>query len=279
MSWLDSLTIDGTTIPAWRVLRGLGSPPPRQELRDRARRHGSVDYTEDYQPRLLELTNAVLKGDPANPGTIWDELDALKQAFALGTEHVVRFRRSGRAFDERVVVKVASELAADLSYETPGVVLWSVALLAADPRIYADVLTAASYSPSAASGGVVFPLTFPLTFVGSSSSVLTVHNGGTFKTPPVLTVTGPATTFSIVNETTGEEIVFQGFALAATDTLVIDVDAREVILDGTSRPDLIDASLTTWWELVPGDNQIRLHGSGFADAVTTLAVSYRDARI
>lgn len=278
MEWLESLSVDGVTIPAWRILRGLGSPPPRQDVRDRARRHGSVDRTRYYQARLLEITDAVLKGDPAD---VWTNLDELKGSFALGTDHIVRFRRKGMTVDERVTCKVAAELGADVNFETLGVILWSVALLAADPRIYSDVLTTARYSPTSAAGGVGLPLEFPLVFSGGTgSSTLTVTNNGNYETPPTFTVDGPATAgFSIVNESTGEEIVTQGITLAEGDSLVIDVDAREVTLAGTSRPDLVDASQTTWFELGAGNTLLRLHGSGFEEDVTALTVSFRDARI
>lgn len=279
--WLESLTIDGVTIPAWRKLAGLGSPPPRQDVRDRGQRHGSIDRTRFYQSRLIEVGEAVAVLDSTDPAATWAALDALKGAFALGSDHIVRFRRLGMAFDERVTCRVASELKADVDYERPGVLLWSVALLASDPRVYADAATVARYSPTVADGGVAFPLTFPLDFSASTStSLLTVTNSGNFETPPVFTVEGPANAgFSIVNESTGEQIATQGVALAAGDALTIDVGAREVTIAGTSRPDLISAASTTWFELGAGNSVLRLHGSGFEADVTTLTVTFRDARI
>jgi hypothetical protein len=279
MSWLESLTIDSTTIPAWRKLRGLGSPPPRQDVRDRSRRHGSVNRTTYYQPRLLEITDAVLKGDPAN---IWADLDALKGAFALGTDHIIRFRRKGAAADERMAVTVASEVQADVAFDVPGAILWSAAFMAADPRIYSDTLSIGSYQPSSGgAGGLSFPLEFPLTFSSSpDSALLQAQNGGNFWTPPVWTVHGPAVNPQIVNETTGDTIATIGLALLAGDTLTVDVAERAVLIGGTSRPDVIDASASTWGELAKGVNVIRLLGSGFDIASgTALAVAFRDARI
>lgn len=281
-SWLESLTIDGVTIPAWRKIAGLGSPPPRQDVRDRAQRHGSIDRSRFYQPRLLEIEAvAVIAGD--DPVAVWDALDALKGAFAVGSDHVIRFRRRGMPFDERLTGRVAAELKADVNYATPGVLEWSIALLCADPRMYADVATTARYSPTTSDGGVVFPLAFPLAFsggAGTDGSVMTVTNAGNFPTPATYTVEGPALAgFSIVNESTGEAIVTTGLALAAGDSLVIDVDARDVTVAGTSRPDLIDAAQTTWFELGAGNTLLRLHGSGFSEDVTALTATFRDARI
>lgn len=282
-TWLEYLTIDGVTIPGWRTIAGLGSPPPRQDVRDKAQRHGSIDRTRFYQPRLVEVSGVlVLQG--SDPATFWAEVDAFKGAFALGSEHVVRFRRLGMPFDERLTCRVAAELKADYNYETPNVLEWDVAFLAADPRIYADVATTARYSPSASDGGVTFPLDFPLSFTGGGSStdgsLMTVTNAGNFWTPATFDVAGPADAgFSIVNETTVESIVTTGMTLAAGDSITIDVDTRDVLVGGTSRPDLIDAALTTWFELGAGNSLIRLHGSGFAEDVTTLTATFRDARI
>lgn len=277
MSWLDSLTIDGVTIPAWRGIKGLaGSPPPKADTRDRARRHGLLDRTSLYQARLIEVDNAVLAGDPAD---IWAALDELKAAFALGSDHLVQFQRTGLADAERVVARVAGELSADLDYASQGVILWSVPLLAADPRIYSDVLKTGSYVPGTGSGGMTFPLAFPLSFSGSSSTELTIENDGTFETPPVWTITGPAVNPQIVNDTTGEVIATTGLTLLATDTLVIDVAARTATIDGTARADVIDPSQTSWGELAVGVNTVRLSGTGFDPATTQLSVSFRDARI
>lgn len=278
---IQSLAIDGTAFPVslLREVHGLGSPPPRAELYDRAQRHGSANYTRYYQPRIIDIYNGIVAaGDPA---AVWATFEGLKGHLALGTDHVITFQRAGIPYLERVTGRVSTEVTGDIVYSTPNMIKWTVSFLCADPRIYSDILTTARYSPSAADGGALLPLEFPLVFSsGGGADVLMVTNGGTYATPSVFTVDGPADAgFSIVNENTGEEIVTQGVALAEGDSLTIDVDALEVILGGTSRPDFIDAALTTWWELGPGNVPVRLHGSGFAADVTQLTVSFRDARI
>jgi hypothetical protein len=269
---IESLAIDGESfsVGVLRDLQGIGSPPPREEVFDHAQRHGSTDYTAFYQPRIFDIYDGII---------VWATFDALKAKLALGSDHVITFQRAGLPYLEQVTGRVSTELTGEIAYSSPHMLKWTVSILCADPRIYSAILTTASYSPSASAGGVVFPLAFPLVFVGSGASDLTVNNGGNFPTPPVFTIDGPATAFSITNDTTGESIVFQGIALVAGDVLTVDVAARTVVLNGTDRPDLVDAANTTWWELLPGDNSVRLHGSGFADGVTTLAVQYRDARI
>lgn len=289
--WINTLSIDGRTIPAWRKLTGLaGSPPPRQDVRERNLRHGSVDRTRFYQPRVIEITDAVLRGDPLS---IWADLDTFKAKFALGTEHVLRFRRPS-AFSEsllahfhvdtppmeRMVVRVASEVKADLLYDTPGVVLWSAAFLAADPRIYVEATKAVRYDPTGSVSGLAMPLDFPLDFEEEDMAINLVENDGTFSTPPVFLIEGPGEGLSVVNESTGKAVVFDDdLALAEGDTVTVDVDARTVVLNGTNRLDLLDATESAWWELEPGANRVRLHGSGFSAGTTALTVTFRDARI
>lgn len=280
---IQSLAIDGESfaVGLLREVHGLGSPPPRAELYDHAQRHGSTDYTTFYQPRFLDIYDGIIAhGDPAQ---VWATFDALKGKLALGTDHVITFRRTGQLTDERVVGRVATELTGEIVYSTPNMLKWTVSFLCADPRMYNDVTTTARYSPLANDGGVVFPLVFPLSFsagIAADGGVMKVTNNGNFWTPPTFTVEGPAAAgWSIVNETTGDPIVTTGLALLAGDSCIIDVLNRELTLTGTSRPDLIDAAQTSWFELGAGDTLLRLHGSGFAADVTTLSVTFRDARI
>jgi hypothetical protein len=66
----------------------------------------------------------------------------------------------------------------------------------------------------------------------------------------------------------------------AGDTLQIDVRERHVVLNGiTERPDLIDAAQTRWFDLEPGQNLIRLRGTGMVGGQTQLEVRHRDGRI
>lgn len=263
---------------AIRSIGGLGSPPPRQDVFDRARAHGVVDATRFYGGRVIDLAGSA-KG--ATVAELHDVLDDLHALFALDdAPHVLRFQRLGRSFAERVSFQVASAL------EHPYVGLrrsirWAVTLLAPDPRIYSDVLRSGSHDPTTASSGagLSFPLEFPLDFGATSGNTLILVNEGNFKTPPVWTIRGPGRALRIVNEDSGDELVLD-VELTAADFLVVDVAARSVKLGGTvERPDLVDAALTRWWEIPPGSTHVRLVGAGFVPAVSELEAEWRDARV
>lgn len=291
---IDKLLVDGHLIhnviagapdPAMKTaiatIAGLGSPDPRRSISPRPRYHGDVDRTLYYNSRVVDLTGWASGVDY---GDAWLTVDLLKQWLALGSDHVAVFRRTGLTFDERVTFRVAGAVQANPRGPLSRTFAWAATLFCSDPRLYADTLSTGVYDPTTASTGVgvKMPMTFPMTFTGTSTTTLKVTNGGNFRTPPVFTITGPGTPTAIDNETTGESIYFTGLSIAAGATVVVDVAARTVRLGGTTgtlRQDLIDASLTKWLELAPGMNSLRLRGVGFTAGQTQLAVSYRDARI
>lgn len=277
-AYLDALQIHATSSYSLRKgSSGFGTPAPRRESSERPRRHGERDRTRYYSGRVFNL-RGYAKG--TTPALAWAAFDTLKGAIELGdTAHVLKFTRLGLAYAERALVRVASEVKEDEIGAPSKRIGWTAQLVAEDPRLYADALTNASYSPSTAGIGLVFPVTFPLAFLGAAGSTMTATNAGNAPTPPVWTITGPATTPGIRNETTGEEILTTAQLLAG-ETLTIDVDARTVkLLGSTLRPDLIDAAASSWFELGAGASIIRLTGSGFVSGQTQLAVSFRDARL
>lgn len=151
-----------------------------------------------------------------------------------------------------------------------------VELYATDPLIYSDTLMDVQTGLSTPSGGMVFPLVFPLVF-GSTGSfgTITVTNTGTVSTAPKFHIVGPVTNPTIRNETLDKQLTVS-IVLAAGDYLDIDVAARSVLLNGsTSRY----SSLTTaqWFNLVPGGNEIRFTAAGATAA--TVDVIYRSAWI
>lgn len=286
-AWVDALKIHdvaelATIAHSLRSVRGLGSPPPKRASSSRPRGHGSTSRTRWYQERIIDLVGYTNAG---SIGATQTAIDELKGAFALGAERIFRFRRSAFAEDDQVAFRVASELnAPGEGYQKT--VRWDVSIEAPDPRIYGAALKSGTYDPTAfamASGADV-PLMFPLMFgaAGEMPEHLHVTNAGNFETPPVFTITGPATNPIIDNETTDEHIYTKNLALLAGETLVIDVAKKTARLGGpvgTLRLDVIDPAPTTWFELVKGENMLRLRGADFVAAQTSLVASFRDARI
>ena len=98
-------------------------------------------------------------------------------------------------------------------------------------------------------------------------------NAGNFETRPVITITGPITSPSIVLDG-ASTISFSNLTLASGDKLVIDTDSKTSLLIGAYRASDISSA---WWILQPGQHTVQLNGTAAGGAV--LQVVYQDAWI
>lgn len=252
-AWIDDLQIhyDPPQLGpiALRQLDAFGTPEPRNNRPTRSRRHGGIELTRYFEPRVIDLEGYV-QGDGQDD--MWDLLQDLDWKLALnGLDHTLKFKRGGRDFYEQCLVQVSGKM--DMPLRVWGDTLpWSVQLTAADPRLYSDTLHSQSFSVSA-----------------------TVTNAGNFVTPPIITFTGPASDPGLTNDTLNVEntILLQG-DFASGDTLVVDCGERTVLLNGASRPDLLHIGATDFWSLNAGDNDLSRIGSA-----ASTEVEWRDARI
>lgn len=112
----------------------------------------------------------------------------------------------------------------------------------------------------------------------SESQVLgstTVTNDGDDIAYPVWTISGPATSMTLTNATTGETLVLTQ-TMSPGDTVVIDTRERQqtALLNGATNlwPNLSAASVM--WGLASGDNQLMLTVAGSTSA-TMLRLDYQ----
>ncbi|MFI9598941.1 phage distal tail protein [Streptomyces sp. NPDC052043] len=125
------------------------------------------------------------------------------------------------------------------------------------------------------SAGTFFPF-LPLT-VGDSQVLgsVTIDNDGDDDAWPVWTIKGPATSITLINQTTGLRLVLTR-TITAADTIVIDTRERQqtALLNGTTNlwPDLsTDSDL---WPLAEGVNQCSLTVAGSTGA-TSVRLTYQ----
>lgn len=110
-----------------------------------------------------------------------------------------------------------------------------------------------------AGGGMVFPLTFPLTFGAGSDSDGSAVNIGNIDAPWIAVIDGPVDTPRITLGETGEFLELDGNILAGS-TVVIDSAAQSILLDGSPRASW-QTLLSRWWSLAPGTNTVRYRAS------------------
>ncbi len=124
-------------------------------------------------------------------------------------------------------------------------------------------------------GGDFFPF-LPLV-VGDSQvlGLVTVDNDGDDDAYPVWTITGPATSVTLTNVTTGQTLVLS-HTITGTDTIVIDTRERRqtALLNGVTNlwPDLSDVS--SLWPLETGTNELTLTVAG-STADTEVRMTYQ----
>ena len=146
---------------------------------------------------------------------------------------------------------------------------------ATDPRLYALTESSTIISLPTTSGGLTFSVTPNLTFGSvSTGGEADLSNAGTFQTGPVVKITGPVTDPSLENVTTGKTWDYTG-TIASGDYLLVDMEDRTVLLNGTaSRYSNLTAS-SEFWDLEPGTNTIQFRAAAYT--ASTATVTWRSA--
>jgi hypothetical protein len=149
-------------------------------------------------------------------------------------------------------------------------------LRAPDPLIYSLTRHSVSAGLPSPTAGLHFPVTFPATFGASTGGSMVAVNAGTENTYPVVTITGPCTTPSVSLASTGQFLTVS-LTLGASDTLVIDMGARTITLNGTaSRANQIVTG-SSWWGLPPGSNTIGVSSQDSASVAALFTCAWYDA--
>jgi len=125
-------------------------------------------------------------------------------------------------------------------------------LVAPDPYLYSINNQIISLGATS-NNGLVFPMTFPISFGNLTGGIGTISNVGNAVAYPVITVIGSCSNLVITNVTTGESMSLN-VNLGSTDTLIIDnrPKTRSITLNGINR---IDLKQGDWLSCTIGDNQ------------------------
>lgn len=252
-----------------------GAPTPRLSMSARPGEHGAFDGPGFLEPRVITLTGTCDAVDRASARRARDIIASVCGDPSLGLL-TLTVTNSGNPTRQAAVRRSAET---KTQFRGGGLTFdWSMILTAPDPRRYAASLsTQFTGLPSAGAGGLVFPLVFPLLFgSGTSGGEMTLVNGGTIAMWPVWTIRGPVTGPSITNVTTGTALVFDPtFVVPAGQDLVIDTDAKTVLLQGVNaRNRLFTAS---WFRLTPGSTAVRFAAVSGADPAAKLTAVWREA--
>lgn len=208
--------------------------------------------------------------------------DALERATAIprGTAEfplVIRTRGVPRYVNARCTKRVLPE---DRLYYA-GIPEGALQFVASDPRRYdMEELTATISGPTPGSGGLVYPLAYPLDYgiSGSPPTALAV-NAGSVETHPVLVFSGPMTDPRVVNATLGWALEFI-LDLPLGTTLTVDTYAGTVLLNGTADRYYTRSNFSVpvqkFW-LDPGVNNLVLAPTSINGPEASLTASWHSA--
>lgn len=235
-----------------------GSPSPTLQLSQRARGHGATASESFLTARIMTLEGFLHTTDSVAQDAALDRLNAAVtlDPFTLlvsepsGIRHIVA-RRQGEVIP---------------TVHTPQLAGYSILVSAKDPRKYGDLMTESTNLPSS-SGGLVYPVTYPVTYTGDSNSgVVRVINTGNAEAPVWLRIDGPipAGGWTVTHVGKKQSLTFAtSLALVAGEFVTVDMDRREVLAQGQSAR----AGYVTsrgWFSLDPGVNDIAFSAQNYS---------------
>ena len=247
---------------------GWDSPPSAVgQVIQRSADHGGYATSQYYGPRIITLTVMASAPDQATRDSARRQLQQTVPVSDLGTflynEPVPKV-----SYVRRNATAAVTETLPTLSDA-----VFQIPLIAPDPRLYdpnSQSLSSTTATPPASPLTLPFTNGFPVTFpsqVPPGTQGILATNSGTFETRPIITVTGPVTSPSVVNSSTGQAVTFSSLVLKAGSQLTLDMDARQAYVSGVFYP--ADPS-SSWFVMEPGTTLITLQGTNSGGSVIAL---------
>jgi hypothetical protein len=243
--------------------RGVSQPLPGMD--------GEVDTSAFVGARNI-VAEVTISG--VNTGLLIDQLAAVTHPGARNYAYVGRSDWPGG--ERRTLVRGVP------SPFPPGTVRAAQLTFRAPSGLFEDA-TATTYrlTPSgSATGGMSFPVSFPMTFgSGQVAGASSVTTSGTAPTPVQWRLYGPFQNPVVSRRDTGEQLSFPGLTVAAGDYLSIDTDARTVLLNDNPANSLygsLDFSTATWWRLPASGTTPVLFTADASSAATNGVLTVRN---
>lgn len=162
-------------------------------------------------------------------------------------------------------------------FAVPGTDKMTLQLVATDPRIYDPVVQSASCGLYASTGGLAYPITYPLNWGSiTSTGTITITNAGRSATPPLLTITGGGNTPLITRQDTGQTLIVD-LNLQPTDILVVDVLNDRLLLDGSSIYTALDPASDPISSFFIAPGMVTLGLAVASGSGTTLTATWQSA--
>lgn len=255
-------------------LRGI--PPLRRGDIPNPRANGSQAGLDFFDERIFTVDLQVFGAGTATPfATI---LTTVTNAFQMVTDPTMQLPLSlmqpGWASARQITCRPTRggfPINPELSYSKVKI---PVEFTANDPLLYDTILQTVSAGLPSPTAGARFPITFNTTFGASTGGSMNVTNSGNYSTAPIITITGPVTNPKI---TLGSFFLGVNLSLANGDSLVIDMGANTITLNGTaSRANTIMTG-STWFQIPPGTSSIGVQSTDSASVTALFTAAWRSA--
>lgn len=260
----------------------VAMPDVRLNETDNPEAHGAFVDGEFVGARHVLIPGVLLVHLLSSQGDMQAQIDDFRRAFAPQRSDLpLDFWEPTATAARRFLCKpVRRSSPSERVYMTRQAARWAVEMVGGDPRIYSAAQKSLVIQPGASpTGGVTFPVTFPLNFGGGTSIQGTANNAGSVAALPTARIDGPCTNPILQNDNAeGGTIkrIQMGIVLSGTEWLDIDFAAQTILLNGTASRYNTLTIASEWWAVEPGNNTIQFIVSG-ATAATKLTLSWRDA--
>lgn len=246
---------------------GWGSVGSSVSLTQRARGHGATASEGFYHPRVMSVQGLIIV--PA-ADALSTAVDALSAAVSLD-QFTMLVSERGRVRN----LQAQRQDDVQITYLTDTIARYSIQVVAKDPLKYGDLISASTVLPSS-TGGLTFPVTFPITFTGvSNTGVIRLVNDGNSQAPVWLRVDGPvpAGGWTVTHVGKKQSLSFAtSLALATGEFVTVDMERREVLAQGQSAR----AGYVTsrgWFSLDPGINDIAFSATNYSSTALLTAAT------
>lgn len=241
---------------------GWGSPASTAVLTQRARGHGATSSEGFLRARIMTVEGLILAPSPYALSEAADTLSAavsLDRFPMLVSEHG-RIRNVMAQRQDEVI----------FTYLTDTIARYSIQIAARDPRKFGDLITASTRLPFS-EGGLAFPVTFPVTFTGTSGTgVLRINNPGNTPAPVWLRIEGPIPPggWTVTHVGKQQTVAFStALTLGSGEFVTVDMDRKEVLAQGQA-PRSGYVTSRGWFSLDPGDNDIAFSAQNYSSTAS-----------
>ena len=251
----------------------MGAPVSREATYASPGGDGTVDNTARVGGRNVILAVSLVG---SNPQALLDMLAPYLAQRARPTLEVATVLGEAR---RSLLVRHTGDM--DVKWERPGLLDVTIGFRSVGTPYWQGPKKVATAWPDEATPGRAFPFTFPLSFPSAAGiGAALIKTTGTVDTTWVARIFGPITAPEIILAATGERVVFKTtLTVGAGDYLTVDSGNRTALLNGlvgSPRYTHLNFPATDWFRLAPGDQSIRLFGTG-TNTSTQAEITWKDA--